>query len=123
MRFAAVLLTLLLSSLSAMANLAIRSSSFEGGVVNYDLLAFFGAPADYIIQLLDTCHGNSSTIENNVATMNGTNTVSIPSATVPGNYQVLLAEMPTNSRLMKRANHVYAATVPFNVKAAAAVAQ
>ncbi|KAG8996693.1 hypothetical protein FRB93_000664 [Tulasnella sp. JGI-2019a] len=96
MRFAAVSLALLLSPLSVMANLAIRSSSYgHNGIVTYDLFAFSNAPSHYLIQLLNTCTGDSSIIKSNVATMNGTNTVSLPSSTAPGPYQAVLVNPQT----------------------------
>ncbi|KAG9034191.1 hypothetical protein FRB95_013711 [Tulasnella sp. JGI-2019a] len=124
MRFAAVSLALLIAPLSVMANLAIRSSSYDHkGNVKYDLLAFPNAPSTYKIQLLNTCTGDSSIIENDVGTKNGTNTVSLPSSTKPGAYQALLVNPipPADQRLLRRAAaplHTYAATVPYNVAAA-----
>ncbi|KAG8996692.1 hypothetical protein FRB94_011577 [Tulasnella sp. JGI-2019a] len=118
MRVAAAV-SLALLPLSVMANLAIRSSSYKGGIVNYDLLAFGGAsPDSYQIELLNACTGAKSIIKSNVATMNGTNTVSLPSTTKPGTYQAVLVNPPTNLRRRAAAPlHTYAATTPYNVAA------
>ncbi|KAG9009723.1 hypothetical protein FRB94_011579 [Tulasnella sp. JGI-2019a] len=119
MRFAAVSSALLLSPLSVTANLAIRSSSYDKGVTTYDLLAFPDAPPNYQVQLLNACTGDSSIIKSNVATMNGTNTVSLPSDTAPGKYQAVLVnpETATSRRRAPAPLHTYAATTPYNVAA------
>ncbi|KAG8996691.1 hypothetical protein FRB94_011578 [Tulasnella sp. JGI-2019a] len=119
MRFAAVSLVLLLAPLSVIADLAIRSSSYKNGVASYDLLAFPNAPPTYKVQLLNTCTGDSSILENDVVPVNGTNTVSLPSSTVPGPYQAVLVnpETATSRRRAPAPLHTYAATVPYNVAA------
>ncbi|KAG8996689.1 hypothetical protein FRB94_011580 [Tulasnella sp. JGI-2019a] len=111
MRFAAISLALLLSPLSALAMLAVKSSSYKNGVLTVNLMCYSDAPPSYNVELVSAT-GNTLIIQSGVVPVNGTNTYDIPSTAAqnPGTYKVSLVSAADPSV-------VYTTSKPFTVAA------